>query len=199
MSNLSASNELRALADLCKQDNVTYSMLASSLAGRTHAFVALIAAIPLLTPLPLPGLSLILGVFVTLVGLRVAANKMPWIPARWGSRLAPRRQLEPVFSLAAKILARLEGVVKERRFLPFSTVRFGGILIALAGVMLALPFPPGANFPPAWSTVFLALGVVEKDDLCWLAGFLGVVISVGFFVAVGVFGGEGIRALVGMF
>ena len=82
MSKLSASKELLALADLCKQENVTYSMLASSLAGRTHAFVALIAAIPLFTPLPLPGLSLILGVFVTLVGLRVAANKMPWIEPR---------------------------------------------------------------------------------------------------------------------
>jgi hypothetical protein len=195
MSNLSASKELLALAELCKKDKVTFAMLANSLAGRTHAFIALIAAIPLLTPLPMPGVSLVLGVFVTLVGLRISANKIPWVPARWGDRLAPRKQLEPIFLIVAKILSKLEGVVRERRFLPFSTVRIGGLLIALAGLMLALPFPPGANFPPAWSTVFLALGVVEEDDLCWLVGLIGVVVSLAFFAAVGVLGNEGIRVL----
>lgn len=192
-----ASKELFALAELCKKENATYGMLSDSLGGRTHAFFALIAAVPFLTPLPLPGLSIAFGMYETLVGLRIAAGKGPWVPSRWHNRPAPGAKLGPVFSSAAKILVRAEGLIKQRRFLPFSTNRVGGALIAISGVLLALPFPPGTNFPPAWSILFLSLGITEDDDLCWLIGALALLLTLAFFTGLVMLGAGGVRTLLG--
>lgn len=193
----SASQELHALAALCENDAVTFGTLASSLGGGTHAFFALVAAVPFLTPLPLPGLSFAFGIYLALVGIRITADKNPWLPPRWRSRPAPARKLRLVFLAGAKTLRRLEGVVRKRHFLPFSTNRVGGCLIAVGGILLAMPFPPGGNFPPAWAVLFLSLGIVEHDDLCWLLGATILSASVLLFVAMIYFGTDAARAFLG--
>lgn len=190
-----ASKELLLLAEICNKGQATYGMLAHSLGGRAHALFALIAAVPFLTPLPLPGLSCALGIYVALVGARIAVDKDPWIPERWMNKAAPGDKLGPIFTLAAKILRRIEALIKERRFLPFSTGRVGGVLIAIAGALLALPFPPGTNFPPAWTIIFFSLGIIEQDDACWLVGLGALVLTVAMFTAITMLGVEGVQLL----
>lgn len=195
----SASREFHSLAELCSRRGVTYGELAQSISGRAHAFFALIAVVPFITPLPLPGLSIAFGLYVMLVGLRIATGKGPWVPISWQTRAAPAEKLGALFHWVAKLFARLEGIVKPRDFLPFSTNRVGGVLISIAGLLLALPFPPGTNFPPAWSALLIALGIVEEDDLCWLIGVLFLCLTIGFFTLIIMFGAEGIQALRAMF
>jgi hypothetical protein len=52
-----------------------------------------------------------------------------------------------------------------------------------------------SNTLPAYGVLFLALGSVERDGYVVLAGYLMVLLTVGYFSAVGVVGGMGAGAL----
>jgi hypothetical protein len=52
-----------------------------------------------------------------------------------------------------------------------------------------------SNTLPAYGVLFLALGSVERDGYVVLAGYLMVLLTVGYFSAVGVVGGVGASAL----
>jgi hypothetical protein len=89
---------------------------------------------------------------------------------------------------------------KGARLLPLTpgpTVgRFNGILIGLTGLLMMAPLPLLlSNTLPAYGVLFLALGSVERDGYVVLAGHLMVLLTVGYFSAVGVVGGMGAGAL----
>jgi hypothetical protein len=48
--------------------------------------------------------------------------------------------------------------------------RFNSLTIAIRGLLLALPLPPGTNFPPALGIFLLSAGMVEEDSLFVLLG-----------------------------
>lgn len=53
-----------------------------------------------------------------------------------------------------------------------------GVLIALLGILLALPLPiPFSNLATAWSIVFIALGCLKDDGLLILIGNLTSLIA----------------------
>jgi hypothetical protein len=54
---------------------------------------------------------------------------------------------------------------------------------------------PLSNTLPAYGVLFLALGSVERDGYVVLVGYLMVLLTVGYFSAVGIMGGLGASAL----
>ena len=69
--------------------------------------------------------------------------------------------------------------------------RIAGVLIAVSGLFMMLPFPlPFSNSLPAWTVIFLAAAAMRRDGLFFLIGCGSFGLSVAFFTAVALGGVE---------
>jgi hypothetical protein len=67
--------------------------------------------------------------------------------------------------------------------------------ILLSALILLLPLPvPFSNTLPAFSILFLAAGLLERDGVFVVAGHVAFALAAGYLVLVGVVGVEGIVA-----
>jgi hypothetical protein len=139
----------------------------------SHALVVLFLSLPFLTPIPLPGLSLVLGTVIALSGVAIILGKPIWLPHFVGKQKISGHLLEKIFSTGSRVLLKFEHLIRPRmdNLLGGKLGRLlSGLLIFFSGVILALPLPPGTNFPPALICVILALGLLERDRLLTFLG-----------------------------
>jgi hypothetical protein len=62
-----------------------------------------------------------------------------------------------------------------------------GLMICILGLLLALPLPiPLSNLTAAWSTFLIALGILEDDGASVLAGYLISLLTIIFFIVMGI-------------
>ena len=195
------SEEFADLAAFCRRRSFTYADLTQKLSSRGHALTSLILATPFLLPIPLPGLSQVLGFFIIIAGIELAINKRPWIPTRLLMQRLPAELLAKLFLGCSRVMAKLERFIRPRgKFLQGNLWlrQVNGFVIALSGLLLALPLPPGTNFPPAIVIVTLSIAILEDDGLfmiiCYL--MLTLILVVSFLVAV--FGWKGLQAMLQM-
>ncbi len=184
------SDQFRALALECEQEVLTMRELVTALGVRGHAFVVLIFTVPFLLPIPLPGLSVVFGIPVLISGLGISFNFKLWLPARIMRQSLPGHLLARVFRAGAGLMTRLEKLMRPRMFGISESPQLrvlAGLLIAFSGLLLALPLPPGTNFPPAGVCVFFALGILERDGLFFILGFLAFILNISVFVGLVIF------------
>lgn len=192
------SGDLERLQALAEAGPLTLGALIDALNARGHAFVCLILAFPFLTPIPLPGVSIPFGVMIIVAAVSMAIGVPPWVPARLRKKELPREQVAKALGFSLRILRKVEFLVKPRgeMFLRFpGLVRMAGIAMAICGFLLALPLPPGTNFPPALGVVLVAIGVLEGDSIVLGLGLIVAMINAAVFGAVSVFGFDYIRGL----
>lgn len=186
------SVQLRALADEFRGKSLTLEELLFATKGRGFHFVLAICSIPFLTPIPLPGLSVVFGVLILITGIRQALHQSFWLPRRLLTRPLPVGFLDQVLRFGHRVLRFFEwfvrprlSVLQEHRWMQ----RLSGVLLAISGVFLLLPLPiPFSNGIPSWTVLFLALAALERDGVCFLCACLTFVLSVVFFGSL-VFGG----------
>ncbi len=192
------SADLERLRDLAESGPLTLGGLVDALNARGHAFMCLILGFPFLTPIPLPGVSIPFGVMIVIAAVSMSAGVPPWVPAAFREKELPRAQVSKALGFSLSVLRKVEFLVKPRGriFLRFpGVVRMAGVAMAACGLLLALPLPPGTNFPPALGIVLVAIGVLEGDSIVLGLGFLVAVINVSVFGAVSVFGFDYVRSL----
>jgi hypothetical protein len=167
------------LAKQCHEHEISLATLVAKFGVDSHALVVLFLSLPFLTPIPLPGLSLVLGTVIALSGLAIALGKPIWLPQFIGTRKISGSILEKIFLAGSRVLQKFEHLIKSRmeNYLGGHVGRIlSGVLIFLSGIILALPLPPGTNFPPALICVVLALGLLERDRLLT---FFGTILFAG--------------------
>ena len=194
------SAELERLGAVCRERSLTVGELLPGLAPRDQALLTAVLAIGFMHPIPLPGLSTVFGLIIALAGTRMARGLGPWVPARWHGRSLPGRKLGHVFTAGAALMRRFEGLIRPRgRWLSAHplTERLSGGAIAICGLLLAMPAPPGLNFMPSIPIVLLSLGILEEDLLLLAAGCLGTALNVLLFGGLALAAWSGLRALVG--
>lgn len=188
------SEELRLLIARFEDQPVTLTMLLEATQGRGYHLMLLMIALPFVGPIPLPGFSIPFGLVVTLLGGRLALGQKPWLPERLLQRTLPAHFLSKWLGAAAKVMGWIEYFLRPRLgFVEYYVVfaRMAGLLIALSGLMLMLPFPlPFSNSLPAWTVLLLASGALGRDGLFFFAGCTTFALSVGFFTMVAL-GGAG--------
>lgn len=179
------SEQFLALALECEQEILTVRELISALGVRGHGFVALMFSIPFVTPIPLPGLSIIFGIFVFIGGLGISLGFKLWLPEWIMKKSLPGHMLSKAFRGSSTLLRKIETILRPRLFMISESVAIricAGFLIALSGFILALPLPPGTNFPPAAVCVLLSLGVLERDGIFLIAGFVTFLLNIAVIV-----------------
>ena len=180
-------------------EGLTLQGLLERLGDRGLLMLCMVLTMPFLLPVSIPGSSIPFGVLIALIAVGLVTHRAPWLPARLMHRRLARGHVVPMLEKGARLFARLERLIHPR-LLPLThgpTVgRFNGLLIGLTGLLMMAPLPlPLSNTLPAYGVLFLALGSVERDGYVVLAGYLMVVLTVGYFSAVGVVGGMGASAL----
>ncbi|MEO7319250.1 MAG: exopolysaccharide biosynthesis protein [Chthoniobacteraceae bacterium] len=180
------SQDLRAILREANGRAMTVAELESILQGRGFAMFILLLSAPFLVPAP--GLSIPFGVALMLLGLRIAIGQKALLPAFLLRRRLTSKTLERVISPLAKIVERFEKHIRPRmHFLqerPWA-INLIGVGIVSGGFLLSLPLPiPFSNGFPAVSIMLLAAGLMERDGLLVLWGYIMGVLSwiyIGFW------------------
>lgn len=184
-------------------EGLTLQTLLEWLGERGLLIFCMILTMPFLLPVSIPGTSTPFGLLIALNAIGLALHKSPWLPARLMNRQIAMHQLVPMLAKGVRLFARLEKLIRPR-LLPLThraTIgRFNVILLGFSGLLLTAPLPlPFSNTLPAYGVLFLAMGSLERDGYAVLAGYVMVLLTVAYFVIVGVLGGIGANALSSLF
>lgn len=183
------SAELADLRDRSAQRSVTLREVIYTLHGRAYMLLVLLLALPFITPIPLPGLSTPFGLAIALIAARLSIGQRPWLPMKLQRKELPAGFFGKVFASAEKVLRFFEKFLKPRlTFLTDTPVlaQLHAVLMLAAALALLLPLPiPFTNSFPAWTILLLAAGLLERDGLFILAGYLIFIAGVFYFVFLG--------------
>lgn len=159
--------------------------------------VVLLVCLPFLQPIPMGGLSTVLGPFMALQGVQLArGRKSLWLPAWIARRPLEAKTAGVLVSAARKFFAFADRVTRPRLVGLARSERAAGVGIALAGAFLSLPFPiPLSNMVCAGPAALLSLALLEDDGALALLGWLGLFFCAAFHFGLLVLGADGIRAL----
>jgi hypothetical protein len=153
--------------------------------------IAGILTMPMLIPLPIPlaGFSALVGSGIILVGCQLALGyEKPYLPQR-----IARIELSPAAS--QKLLKNINRLLRplekmsRYRFSRFSNsgggYRITGACLAWDALLMSLPLPiPLTNIVPAYTILFLAIGLLEFDGLFILIGYGMTVATTIFFASI---------------
>ena len=167
--------------------------------------VCVFLTLPFLLPVSIPGVSTVFGLAIILIGVGVTLNRVPWLPSRILDRPLSTAPIKQAFDKGARFVARFERMVRPRWLLLTRTVAGNivhGLALVLAGVLLMFPLGlvPFSNTLPAVAILFLSLGMLERDGLLIVAGYLMNVATIFYFgaLAIGaVLAGQGMLSLIG--
>ncbi len=179
------SRELQDLAHQFAGRPARLSEILAATQGRGFNLLLLLISLPLLTPVPLPGVSTLFGFVVMLIGTRLALGREPWLPKKILRRELPAQFIARLLGAACRMVRGLEVLLRPRLgFLHEQWIyrRVAGALIMFSGLLLLLPLPiPFTNCLPALTVVLLAAGAMERDGLCFLAGCASFGLMLAYF------------------
>jgi hypothetical protein len=193
------STDLRELREEAAGRSLTIGELEQILQGRGFALFILLFSLPFCTPIALPMLSIPFGVVIMFLGLRIAFGRKPSLPAFILSKRVDYAILDRIIIVGLKLCKWMEKVARPRmHFLQRwpGMINLIGFGIASGGLQLLLPLPPLiplSNTLPAISVVLLTAGLIERDGVFVVCGYiLNIASWIYFGVMFAVLGG-GIR------
>ncbi len=170
------SARLAAHAESLTSERVTLADIQAALGEKSICVWLLVLALPMVLPIPAPGISVLFGIPLTLISAELSLGySNAWLPARL-TRLSLRRT--DYAALVARMhpaIRRLERLVRPRaRSLasPWMRPPVGLICLILAAI-ITLPVPLG-HVVPGTAICLLALGLMEGD---------GVVVGIGILTS----------------
>ena len=192
------SEELERIIVEFQTRPVTLREVIVVLQGRAYNLLMLLLALPFLLPVPLPGLSTALGLVIAIIAARLTLGQSPWLPVRLLDRELPPKFFPTLLGGARRVLRFLEVMLRPRLLWitasPLLTQLHAFIIFAAAAVLL-LPLPPGTNFPPALCIVIMAGGLLERDGLFILGGYIAFALNGLFFAFFAVYGPKIIHSI----
>jgi len=162
---------------------------------RAFGALMLLFAAPNVLPLP-PGMSAVLGAPLLFVTAQLMLGRSTlWMPRFIRERSISREFFGVLTTKLSPILQRAERFLRPRLALLLHPVpeRIVGAACLLLAIILFLPIPFG-NIPPAFAIAAFALGILERDGLATIIGWLAMVGSVLILAAISSAIIAGIRA-----
>lgn len=193
---MAVERHLRAL-EAAVDGPMTLGELVHRMRRSGFGLIVIFVCLPFLQPLPLGGLSSVLGPFIALIGVQVARRRDELaLPAWIAGRRLEARTIHLLFGAARTFFALAERFSRPRWRALARSEKAAGAGIAVSGALLALPFPiPLSNLACAGPAVLLSLGLLEEDGLLAALGWLGVLTALAFHAGLFLLGADGALAL----
>lgn len=162
---------------LIKSKFTTLSMenILELLGGKGKPLLLILLSLPFCQPIPLPGLSILFGIVIIFLGIRIAIDGKIWLPKAILHKQISRKTLHQISSKGLWLVKKIKRFIRPRLLwlCRSQLMRLtNGILIALLGFLLALPVPiPLANLLAAWPILLLSIGLAEDDGVFILVAY----------------------------
>ena len=154
-------------------ERVSLADIADFLGTRSIGAWLLILALPMVLPVPAPGISVLFGIPLMMISAQLALGaRRAWLPAFILRKSMARADYVALMARMQPAVERLERLVRPRAFWlanDWAKMPIGLICLVLA-MIITLPIPLG-HVAPGSAICLLALGLMERD---------GVVIGIGF-------------------
>lgn len=168
-------------------NTVTLADFMNALGNRAFGVAILVFALANLLIANIPGISTVLGLPLILISVQmVMGYHRPWLPKKLAEREFKRATFERMLRRSAGVLRSIEKLIRPRMLLLSSThaERWLGVINFAMSLVLALPIVFG-NWLPAWGLAFIALGMIERDGLFiiigWVLGILATAYAIAFY------------------
>jgi hypothetical protein len=175
---------------------VTISRLMERTGGRGRYLLIVVLCLPFTTPVPLPGVSSLIGLMIIWLALMGTGPNPARFPAWLGRKTLPAGKLKLVLVGSRRVVSWIEKVSHPRGSNWLATVasrRGHAILMVLLAILLSLPLPiPFTNSAPGYALILLSVCLMERDGrlifLAYLVSALAILYVVGMLVGgVGLF------------
>lgn len=199
------SETLRGLIDGIEGETVTLRELMNAVGEQGLLLICALASLPFLIPVSIPGVSTVFGAAIILVGIAIFLNRLPWLPKKILDRRLETARLLPALEKGVGIVTRIDRFLRPRLSgLTGSEAmnRINALGITAGGVLLMFPlgFVPFSNTLPAVAILLLATGMIQRDGLVVLAGYLFLAVTVIYFTVLAILAvsaGQGLASIVG--
>ena len=150
------------LADL-RGERVSAGEIMDAVGPRAYALALLLFALPEALPLPVAGMSAIIGLPLMLMSAQVAIlGTEPRLPEWVRRRSVSASVFRTVVTKAVPVFRRVERFSRPRWEGLAGASRALGLMCLILALVIALPIPLG-NLPPAVCVVALAFGMLQRD------------------------------------
>ncbi|MBI1273411.1 MAG: hypothetical protein GC131_04935 [Alphaproteobacteria bacterium] len=182
------SDVLRAIgASIGPSDTVTFGEILTLFGVRGFTLLLLVLALLNIVIIFLPGASFILGIPMIILAAQMALGyKRPLLPGFITRTAVPRARLTSGLDDAVLFVEGLEKYLKPRLSIIAGPQmdRINGIVLLALSCMVAIPIPL-FNVPPSVATVGVALGLLARDGVCLLIGYVIGVSCVFMYLMLG--------------
>jgi hypothetical protein len=181
---------LRTLARSISGETVTVRELLSMVGEQGLLLALMFLTLPFLLPISIPGVSTVFGLVAILISLGVTFNRVPWLPDRLLDRPLDAAKLSRSIERGAEKFGRVDRISHPRltRLTETGAMnRLAGLGLLAGSVLLIFPLGlvPFSNTLPAWGILLLAAGLLQRDGLLILLGYLFLLATVVYFGALG--------------
>ena len=191
------SDDLWRILDLAGGEPMSVADIIRHTHGRGLQTIAIVLALPFLSPVAIPGLSVPFGIAIAICGLRIAFRHQPWLPEFIAKRHISFAVLDKTLRFGIAVHTKLEKFLCARWTVLVDShpaQMAAGFAIAVSAFLLSLPIPPPfplTNTIPGFAIVLLCLGMLERDGLVILSGYVLTVVSAVYVGLIAFLGGAG--------
>ncbi|MDA8226949.1 MAG: exopolysaccharide biosynthesis protein [Desulfitobacterium hafniense] len=180
----SFSSVLHHLAKDIPPQGFTIFEILNRLGSSGYLMLCMILTVPFLFPMSIPGTSTPFGLAIALIGLSIIFGKKPRLPNKIKNRTLQKDSLEQLLKKGAQSFIKMEKLMHPR--LPGMTaskfmISFNGSVLTLAAVLLMFPLPiPFSNAIPAFAILLISAGLLQRDGVMILLGYLAVIFAAAY-------------------
>ena len=195
------ADDLKALLQAAGGRAMTVEEILHCTHGRGIQVIAIILCLPFLSPVSLPIISIPFGAAIAVCGLRIAFRHQPWLPPFVRNRSIPFPVLEKMLHVGIAAHARIQTLLRVRWTVlldSHTAVMGAGLAISLSAFFLSLPIPPPfplTNTLPGCAIICLCLGMLERDGLFVLLGYVLSFVTAVYVGLIGLAGEAGFEHL----
>lgn len=154
-----------------------------------------------LVPVSIPGVSTVFGAAILLIGVSRLFNRALWLPKRFQRRRLPTEKLRAALHKGIILVRRMERISRPHRMNWLTCGRVMGVLndgaLILSACLLMAPFGfiPFSNTLPGLASLFLAVGLMQRDGAAILLGHLANFATIIYFAALIAGGGAAMHEI----
>ncbi len=171
---------ITALEEVRKLPQITLGNIVRHVEGEALLIVCLVAILPFMQPIPIPGLSSLLGLIVLLQGVGLMVWGRPLLTEKMRAMNISHERFEFILRAAQKFSNFTSKISAFKH--PLANSRMShvvcGLAIVVSAAFLSLPLPiPFSNLIPALSIFMICVGLLEEDLVLLFIGH-GITVTI---------------------